>query len=201
MTTFYDILGVAPDASRAQVVRAYRTRMRSVHPDTAGDAADPAAADALHKAHEVLSDATRRAQYDETLPERAVEPVLPVLEGAPAVRRLPWSVIVPAAVMVAAVSVQLAVPALRGEIGVLGVVLWVLGAAGAACGLVGLRAPAAIVAGLVAGLYVLVDAPAGLLTGQRLLMDTPYLAYLFSAVALACALRGRFLDRLVSRPA
>lgn len=201
MSTLYDILGVAPDASRSQVVRAYRTQLRSVHPDTAGDGADPAAADALHKAHEVLSDATRRAAYDNTLTGHLLATLPPLLEGTPAVRRPPWPVIAPAAVMIAAMVVQLTVPALRTEIGVFGVVLWLLGAAGAACGLVGLRAPATIVATLVTGLYIAIDAPARLLTGQRLLMDAPYLAYLFTAVALAAVLRVRFLDRLAARPA
>ncbi|WP_251153804.1 J domain-containing protein [Cellulosimicrobium sp. Marseille-Q4280] len=199
MTTFYDLLGVTPDASRAQVVRAYRTQMRAVHPDTAGEAADPAAADALHKAHEVLSDAERRATYDQTLGGDAPAEALPQLAGAPVVRRPYWRAIVPAAVMAAAVAVQLAVPVLRAEIGVFGVVLWALGAGGAVAGFAGLRAPAAIVAALVTALYVGLDAPAGLLTWDRLLLDAPYLAYLFSAVAVASALRSRYLDRLAAR--
>jgi hypothetical protein len=198
MTTFYDILGVTPDASRAQVVRAYRSRIRTVHPDTAGDAADPAAVDALHKAHAVLSDAERRNAYDQTLRDAIPEQTLPLLTGAPVVRRPCWRALIPAAVMVVAVAVQLSVPVLRAEIGVFGVVLWVLGAAGALAGFMGLRAPAITVAALVTALYVGLDAPAGLLTAQRLLLDTPYLTYLFAAVAVAAALRSRMLDRLVS---
>lgn len=198
MTTLYDILGVTPDASRAQVVRAYRSRMRTVHPDTAGDAADPAAADAMHKAHEVLSDAGRRDAYDQSLGEAAPQQTPPLLAGAPVVRRPYWRALVPAAVMVAAVAVQLSVPVLRMEIGVFGVVLWALGAGGALAGHMGLRAPAIAVAALVTALYVGLDAPAGLLTPQRLLLDTPYLTYLFAAVAVAAALRSRMLDRLVS---
>lgn len=199
MTTLYDVLGVTPDATRVQVVRAYRSRMRAVHPDTAGDAADPDAADALHKAHEVLSDAARRSAYDQALGESAPADAVPLLAGAPVVRRPYWRAIVPAAVMVAAVAVQLGVPALRSEIGVFGVVLWVLGAAGALAGLMGLRAPAIVLAALVTALYVGLDAPAGLLTPQRLLLDIPYLTYLFAAVTVAAALRSRMLDRLVAR--
>ena len=66
----YALLGVAPDADAREVARAYRRRLREVHPDTRGglspDRPDPAHADlrALQEAYAVLRDPARRARYD-----------------------------------------------------------------------------------------------------------------------------------------
>jgi curved DNA-binding protein CbpA len=65
----YAVLGVAPDADAREVARAYRRRLREVHPDTRArpsDGADPAHADlrALQEAYAVLRDPVRRARYD-----------------------------------------------------------------------------------------------------------------------------------------
>jgi curved DNA-binding protein CbpA len=66
----YALLGVAPDADVREVVRAYRRRLREVHPDTRGELPsgrpDPAHADlrALQEAYVVLRDPARRARYD-----------------------------------------------------------------------------------------------------------------------------------------
>lgn len=71
----YAVLGVARDASPAQIARAYRTRMRALHPDTSS--APPASADRLTEvttAYTTLRDSTRRADYDATLPRRATGP-------------------------------------------------------------------------------------------------------------------------------
>lgn len=69
----YRLLGVAPTADAAEIARAYRRRVRDVHPDTAdparpsaeGDA--PTDLDALQQAYAVLRDPSRRAQYDAVL--------------------------------------------------------------------------------------------------------------------------------------
>ena len=66
---FYALLGVAPDADAREIARAYRRRLREVHPDTRDRLADgpgPANADlrALQDAYEVLRDPTRRARFD-----------------------------------------------------------------------------------------------------------------------------------------
>ena len=65
----YALLGVAPDVDAREIARAYRRRLREVHPDTrdrlsAGP--DPAHADlrALQEAYAVLRNPARRARYD-----------------------------------------------------------------------------------------------------------------------------------------
>ncbi|MBO0891121.1 MAG: DnaJ domain-containing protein, partial [Acidothermales bacterium] len=74
----YAVLGVSPGASAAEVVRAYRRRLRRVHPDTrpedldhpatAGGHAEPGgtgeALALLREAFAVLGDPVRRAAYD-----------------------------------------------------------------------------------------------------------------------------------------
>jgi curved DNA-binding protein CbpA len=65
----YALLGVAPEADAREVARAYRRRLREVHPDTRGgllDGPDPANADlrALQEAYAVLRNPARRARYD-----------------------------------------------------------------------------------------------------------------------------------------
>lgn len=71
--TYYDVLGVAPTASTAELRRVHRDLVRRFHPDTV-DAADAAArAEAAGRIREVneawkqLSDPVRRARYDRTL--------------------------------------------------------------------------------------------------------------------------------------
>jgi curved DNA-binding protein CbpA len=65
----YALLGVAPDVDAREIARAYRRRLREVHPDTrdrlsAGPV--PAHADlrALQEAYAVLRNPARRARYD-----------------------------------------------------------------------------------------------------------------------------------------
>lgn len=63
---FYDALGVAEDATPADIKRAYRRLARELHPD---HNPDPAAADrfkAVAHAYEVLSDPAKRHYYDVT---------------------------------------------------------------------------------------------------------------------------------------
>jgi curved DNA-binding protein CbpA len=65
----YALLGVTPDADAHEVARAYRRRLREVHPDTRdrrSDGPDPAHVDlwALQEAYAVLRNTARRARYD-----------------------------------------------------------------------------------------------------------------------------------------
>ncbi len=68
MNTHYDILGVSPDASMADIKAAYRYMAKALHPDKAGG--DPAAEEqfkALSAAYRILSNPLRRRHYDATL--------------------------------------------------------------------------------------------------------------------------------------
>ena len=64
---YYEVLGIARDASEADIKRAYRNLARRHHPDVVSGA-DKAAAEAhfkeINEAYGVLSDPSRRAQYD-----------------------------------------------------------------------------------------------------------------------------------------
>jgi hypothetical protein len=62
--TYYDVLGVAPTASRSEIQSAYRAAARRLHPDTGGDAV---AMQRLNEAWHVLGDVGRRAAYDAVL--------------------------------------------------------------------------------------------------------------------------------------
>jgi hypothetical protein len=57
----YDVLGVRPDASAAELRRAYLDRARQHHPDAGGR---PEAMTAVNEAWAVLSDPVRRRVYD-----------------------------------------------------------------------------------------------------------------------------------------
>jgi curved DNA-binding protein CbpA len=67
----YQVLGLGPDASGADIARAYRRLARGVHPDARPG--DPAAAGqfrALTDAYGLLSDPGRRAAWDHRHPSR-----------------------------------------------------------------------------------------------------------------------------------
>jgi len=62
---YYDILGVASDASAAEIKRAYRRMARRHHPDfNPGDAAAEERFKRLREAYDVLSDPTTRRAFD-----------------------------------------------------------------------------------------------------------------------------------------
>lgn len=63
MKTLYEMLGVAVDATEAQIKRAYRKHAKKNHPDRGGDA--DKFREVTH-AYEVLTDPVRRKRYDET---------------------------------------------------------------------------------------------------------------------------------------
>jgi hypothetical protein len=64
VTTYYDLLGVSPEASVEEIERAYRERLKETHPDVsdAADAGDRTRR--LIEARDVLTDASERARYD-----------------------------------------------------------------------------------------------------------------------------------------
>lgn len=81
--TLYEILGVEPDASQAQIKKAFRQRAMKAHPDQGGSRE---AMETLQHAYDVLSDVERRARYDATGEEDI--PVDPEKERRAAALRL-----------------------------------------------------------------------------------------------------------------
>lgn len=61
MSDLYELLGVARDASTAEIKKAYRLRAREHHPDAGGD---EELFKEIGRAHEVLVDPQKRARYD-----------------------------------------------------------------------------------------------------------------------------------------
>ncbi|EED36328.1 curved-DNA-binding protein, DnaJ family [Luminiphilus syltensis NOR5-1B] len=62
---YYKILGVAPDAEKADIKVAYRKLARKFHPDLNPDEGAEASFKEVAEAWEVLKDSERRAEYDE----------------------------------------------------------------------------------------------------------------------------------------
>lgn len=85
--THYQVLGLEPGASPAEVKSAYRRAARDSHPDRGGDAEEFRAVVA---AYQVLSDPAERVEYDRSLMARATgEPAGPTTQAGP--RRRPGS--------------------------------------------------------------------------------------------------------------
>lgn len=62
---YYDILGVKPDASEAEIKAAYRKLARKYHPDRNKESDAEERFKAVNEAHEVLKDKHKRASYDD----------------------------------------------------------------------------------------------------------------------------------------
>jgi hypothetical protein len=67
-SNYYEVLGISADARKADIKKAFRKRVRKVHPDTSGEMTD-SGQDFIHlkAAYQILSDPVLRRQYDETL--------------------------------------------------------------------------------------------------------------------------------------
>lgn len=61
---YYQVLGVARDASADDIKKAYRRQARKFHPDVSKEPDAAARMSEINEAHAVLSDAERRAAYD-----------------------------------------------------------------------------------------------------------------------------------------
>ena len=80
----YQVLGVSPQASGAEIKAAYRALVKRHHPDAGGDASTILA---LNAAWEVLGDGDRRRHYDaQRLPARTAAPSSQDLARAPEAR-------------------------------------------------------------------------------------------------------------------
>lgn len=75
MATYYDLLGVTPDATTEEIQRAYRLLALRHHPDVVPDA-DQTVMATINGAWSVLSDPARRRTYDAALgqPEAPARP-------------------------------------------------------------------------------------------------------------------------------
>jgi len=62
--TFYDVLGVAEDATTDEIEAAYRERLKETHPDVSDDDDAGQATKSLIEARDVLVDEDERARYD-----------------------------------------------------------------------------------------------------------------------------------------
>ena len=67
-TRLYELLGVAPDAPAEEIKRAYFEAAQKLHPDKNTAAGETELFLGVQQAYEVLSNPTRRKQYDATLP-------------------------------------------------------------------------------------------------------------------------------------
>ena len=62
---YYDIMGVARDATQDEIKRAYRKLARKYHPDVSKEKNAEAKFKEVGEAYEVLKDAEKRAAYDQ----------------------------------------------------------------------------------------------------------------------------------------
>ena len=83
---YYEILGVARDASAPEIRRAYRRLARRHHPDRNPEPDGPERFRTLAEAYGVLNDPARRARYDHTNQPPARRDPRPMTPAVPARR-------------------------------------------------------------------------------------------------------------------
>jgi molecular chaperone DnaJ len=62
---YYEVLGVGKTASEDEIKKAYRSLAKKYHPDVSTEKNAEAKFKEVQEAYEVLSDATKRSQYDQ----------------------------------------------------------------------------------------------------------------------------------------
>ena len=60
--TYYQVLGIRPDASPAEIKAAYRRQVHAIHPDRLDGPPDSEPFKRVRRAYEVLSEPAERAQ-------------------------------------------------------------------------------------------------------------------------------------------
>lgn len=66
MINCYEVLGVRPNATLAEIKRAYREKVKLLHPDLAGKTEDRDAFNTVVQAYRVLTDSRQRSIFDES---------------------------------------------------------------------------------------------------------------------------------------
>ena len=61
---YYEILGLAPDASPTEITRAYQILVKTYHPDVSSHPKAQENFEKVHEAYAVLSDVKIKAEYD-----------------------------------------------------------------------------------------------------------------------------------------
>jgi curved DNA-binding protein CbpA len=74
MNNYYELLGLKPDASAAEIKKAFREKAKKLHPDIAGEAAGTQMRKLL-TAYETLSSGQRRYEYDRAYSRFMANPV------------------------------------------------------------------------------------------------------------------------------
>lgn len=72
MNNFYKILGIRENATLAEIKRAYREKVKILHPDLSGDITHKDEFDEVVKAYRVLSDQRQRNIFDESFLRRCI---------------------------------------------------------------------------------------------------------------------------------
>lgn len=85
--THYEVLGVSPSADRPTIEKAYRRRVRFVHPDVCDKPDSLEKFYTIQRAYEVLRETDKRRAYDAELVAKSAAPANPVVSKRAATRR------------------------------------------------------------------------------------------------------------------
>jgi molecular chaperone DnaJ len=72
MENLYNILGVAPTATTDEIKKAYRSLAMRFHPDRNAHPEAKNRFNAIQKAYDLLSDAKKRSEYNQSLNNRII---------------------------------------------------------------------------------------------------------------------------------
>jgi molecular chaperone DnaJ len=72
MENYYNVLGVAPNATDEEIKKVYRSLAMRFHPDRNQEPGADARFKAIGKAYEVLSDPVKREEFNQSLNHRII---------------------------------------------------------------------------------------------------------------------------------